>query len=141
MKKYIVIVGIVIGLFLIGVGLYTWYDDKLYLRMHGAKIWVNGIETANGALYKSSRGNYFLVIHRETLNEAYFILPSGGIGIPTEPVPSIITLSALTPIFFYEGQTEFRVAGRDYFTPDATSFVTEDEISFKIHEETVRVIF
>lgn len=140
MKKSLGIIITFLVLLVAGYGGWMWYCNSLYLRVFDASITVNGDADTDSRLYMSYLGNYFLDASDSERRMEYFIIPQiHEVAVPTEPVPSIITMSFLTPLFFCPGDTEIRAAGTDLFAPGATSEFSENGFSFTINDQMVSI--
>ena len=142
MKKTIIIIGLIsISFFLITM-IWVWNSGKLFVRIPSAKINLNGVDSDKSSLYKSKLGNFFVFLEKDKAEHpVYVVLPTDKVGIPTDIVPSMGTLSFKTEYFLVCLDFEIEVAGTDFFASDAKSSISHEEINFQVNKDNVNVKF
>ena len=117
-----------------------WITGRLFVAVPDATVAINGIRSDSSRLFKSSQGEYFVILDVPVArNSAYWVEPSGRFGVPTGPVPSLETLSINLGVFLIALDYEKEIAGTEWFAPIAHSSLSTERINLDVGHEKITV--
>lgn len=141
MKKVLIAIGTVVAFALTSAFIWMWCQAKLFLRVP-ATISINGQATAASAIYKSRTGNYFLVLDKGNSEHTTYWIGEGKVGVPSDIVPSIGTLSFQTKKFLVCLDAEIDILGEmGWEGVNPKLLMSEKQISFQAMNDQIDVQF
>ncbi len=141
MKRVLVGIGIVVALALTAAFILMWGQGKLFLRVP-ATISINGHTTAESAIYKSRTGEYFLLLDKGTSRHITYWIGKGKIGVPSDIIPSMGTLSFQTHNLLVCLDAEIDLLGEmGWEGSNPKLSVSDKQISFQAMNDQIDVQF
>ena len=145
MKKILISFAIILAISFVVATIWAWSAGKLFLRVP-AKVILNSADSDKSAVYKSGKGDYFVILDRDegeqsTYRQKAYWVGDGRVGVPDGVVPSMNTFSFQTRYFLVCLDATVDLVGTGWYAVDAKWSVSDEEINFQVNKDNVNIKF
>jgi hypothetical protein len=117
----------------------AWSRGRLFLRQP-AQISLNGIDSSRSEVYKSGNGDYFIFLEKTEGEVKTFWIGHGKVGVPSDIVPSMSTLSIRTGSLLICLDAEIDTLGEmSWEGVNPKLSISDEQISFQVGSDNIAV--